>query len=100
MPPVRTPLPNPLSIDDLFALRSGGFILYGTANLSSGTYVISDHRIQASSIPLVSLIAPGGTMGANYKAACTLGALTITAVKTDKSTETSDTSTVSYLIIL
>ena len=99
-PRPHTVLPLPLDIPNLTALKTGGFILFGTVALTSGVATISNNRIQGSSTPLVSYISPAGTMGANLKATVAHGSLTITAVKTDKTTETSDTSTVSYFIVL
>ena len=99
-PPQPTGLAFPLDQNTRFALKNGGFIRSGTAVLSSGTVTISDHRIQTGSIPLVSYITPGGTTGTNLKAVAAQGSLTITAVNTSGTTVTTDTSTVSYLIIL
>ena len=98
----KTPraLPYPLDINTLFALKTGGFVLFGTAVLDTGVATVTDHRIRASSIVIACYTAPNGTMGANLKAVCAQGSLTITAVKSDKSTETSDTSTVAYIVIL
>jgi len=93
-------LPHPLDIDTLFALKTGGFILFGSATLASGVVTVEDRRIKASSIAVVTYQAPGGTTGTNLKAACTDGTLTITAVNTSGSTVNTDTSSVSYLIIL
>lgn len=90
----------PLSQKDLFALRKGGFIVYGTATLSSGTVAVTDRRIQASSIAFATYKTPAGTMGSNLKAVCTANTLTLTAVKLDTTTETSDTSTVGYLVLI
>jgi hypothetical protein len=95
-----TRLPFPLDIPSLHALKDGGFILSGTATLAAGVAAISDKRIHASSVAVVAYVTPAGTMGANLKGVCTAGTLTITAVKSDKTTETSDTSLVAYLIIL
>ncbi len=93
-------LPIPLDIPNRTALKTGGFILFGTVALASGVATITNTRIQGSSIAVASYVAPAGTMGANLKTTIAQGSLTITAIKTDKTTETSDTSTVSYFIVL
>lgn len=90
----------PLRRNDLFALKQGGFILSGTATLASGTVTVSDRRIQPSSVAIVSYKTPAGTLGTNLKGLTAAGSLAITAVATDRSTVTTDTSAVSYLIIL
>lgn len=90
----------PLDFESLFALKKGGFILSGTVDLSSGVATIEDRRIQPSSVAIVSYTAPDGTLGAALTAACAAGTVTITSVKSDLTTETSDASTVAYLIVL
>lgn len=93
-------LPFPLDINTRHALKEGGFILSGIATLASGVATLNDRRIQTSSVATVSYQTPGGTTGTNLKAVCTKGVLTITAVGTGGSTVTTDTSVVSFLIIL
>ena len=93
-------LPFPLDQNTRFALKKGGFILSGTAVLASGTVTVSDQRIQTGSVPLISYVTPGGTTGTNLKAVVAQGSLTITAVNTSGTAVTTDTSTVSFLIVL
>ena len=93
-------LPFPLDINTIFALKNGGFILFGTLTLSSGVGTVTDGRIQASSVALVTYKTPGGTTGTNLKAGCTEDTLTVTAVNTSGTTVTTDTSVVSYLVII
>lgn len=90
----------PLSINTLHALKRGGFILTGTATLASGVATVAHDRIRGNSTPSVSYSEPAGTTGANLKAVCTNGTLTITAVGTDGTTVTTDVSVVSYFIVL
>lgn len=93
-------LPFPLDIDSLHSLKSGGFILFGTATLVSGTVTLNDKRIKMGSIPIASYSTPAGTTGTNLKAVCTQGSLAITAVGTTGSKVTTDTSVVSFFIVL
>lgn len=94
------PLSSPLDIDTLFALKKGGFILTGSATLASGVATVVNSRIRGNSTAVVTYLTPAGTTGANLKAVCADGSLTITAIATDGTTVTTDTSEVSYLIIL
>lgn len=82
----------PLDLKTIFALKKGGFILSGSATLASGTVVVSDRRIQASSVAIISYktnSSPG-----TLRAACTDGTLTIT------SSSATDASEVAYLVVL
>ena len=98
--PLAAVLPFPLDPNTRFALKKGGFILCGVATLVAGTIAVNDRRIQLGSTAIVTYTVPGGTTGTNLKAVCTLGALTITAVGTTGTIVATDTSTVSYLIII
>lgn len=93
-------LPFPLDLNTLFTLKTGGFIAFGTTTLSSGVATVTDHRIRASSTALATYTSPGGTTGTHVKAVCTAGAMTITAIDTAGATVTTDTSAITYLIIL
>lgn len=93
-------LPFPLDIDTLHSLKAGGFILFGTTMLVSGTVTVADRRIQPSSTVIASYRTPAGTTGANLKGVCSAGAITLTAINTSGATVTTDTSKVSYFIVL
>ena len=90
----------PLDPDTIFALTNGDFILVGKATLVSGVVAISDRRIKPSSIAIVSHETIAGTLGVTLGGVCTDSTLTITSYDSGGSTETSETSVVSYLIIL
>ena len=93
-------LPFPLDPDTIFALTNGDFILVGKATLVSGTVDIDDRRIKLSSIAIVSHETIAGTLGVTLGGVCADGKLTITSYDSAGATETSETSVVSYLIIL
>lgn len=93
-------LATPLDINTLHALKKGGFILFGTLTLVSGVATVTDRRIQTGSVSIVSYATPAGTMGANLKAACAQGTLTVTSVKSDATTQTADTSKVAYFLVI
>lgn len=111
----------PLKSPDLTSLRKGGFVLYGTDTLVSGVLTITDNRIKPwnttfknGSVAMATYNASGGTMGSTLRAVCTARTLTITSMKitgtapdaggaitiTGTTANTSDTSTVNWLIIL
>lgn len=89
-------LPLPLGINNLFALKKGGFILFGTATFASGTVTITDSRIRGGSKAFLSydVAAKALSSSGTLSGACTDGQLVI------KSTSGSDASDVAYLIIL
>jgi len=90
----------PLDPETIFALTNGDFILVGKATLISGVVAISDRRVKPSSIAIVSHETIAGTLGVTLVATCTDGTLTITSKDSAGATETSETSVVSYLVIL
>jgi hypothetical protein len=98
--PRAASLPFPLDINLLHSLKLGGFILFGVATLVAGVAVINDRRIQTGSLPIACYQTPAGTTGTNLKAVCAQGTLTITAINTSGSTVTSDTSKVSYFLVI
>lgn len=117
----KTELSFPLGLNELLSLRNGGFIIYGKGTLVSGVLTVNDNRIRVpdgtknkGSVALVSYHTSGGTMGSTLRAVCTAGVLTITSMRitgtsaagggaityTGTEANTSDTSTVNYLVIL
>ena len=86
----------PLTSNDLFALKKGGFILSGTTTLASGAATLSDRRIKPSSKALLGydVAAKALTHPGILSGACSDGELSIA------STSATDASDVAYLIIL
>ena|SRR3990167_2746216 len=111
----------PLAIPRLESLRKGGFIIYGKATLVAGVATINDNKIRVpngdkygGSVAFANYHTSGGTMGSTLIAVCTAGVLTITSMQitgtssvgggaityTGTTANTSDTSTINWLIIL
>lgn len=69
--------------------------------LVSGVRTISDANVTTSSIAVVQKVALGGTVAAGgYKAVCTAGTVTITALQVDgTTTQTANTDTVVGYIV-
>lgn len=89
-------LPFPLDIDSLHSLKKGGFILFGRTTLASGAATVEDRRIQPSSKALVSYDATDSALSNSGTLSVALSAGQLDIASTDGS----DASDVSYLIIL
>lgn len=77
---------------------------YGLATLAAGVCTVTGVALTASSVIMVGLNTPGGTIGAQYKVAAagrntTTGQFVITSIAADKTTNTDDTSTLDFLIL-
>lgn len=72
----------------------------GQISLSSGTISIGVSGVTTSSKAFVTFVSIGGTVATTwqYKAVCTSGTVTITAITNTGSTNTSDTSTLNYFV--
>lgn len=80
-------------------IKQGTGGMSGTATMTSGVATVSITGLTTSdNCSSVTLITPGGTMGARVKAVCTANTLTLTAVGTTGLTVTSETSTYYYEI--
>lgn len=71
----------------------------GSTTLSSGVSTITINGLTTSSRAFVAITTTGGTLGAGYKVVCTANTLTITSVAAAGTTQTLDTSTLSYFVI-
>lgn len=70
----------------------------GQATLVAGTVSVSLTGLTTSSRVFIQQVLSGGTTGTQYKAVCTSGTLTISAISTIGVTVTTDTSTLNYVI--
>lgn len=71
----------------------------GLVTLASGVATISNSLITTASVAVVQQQSPVGTLGAQYKAVCTAGLLTITAITAALGTQVLDTSTLQYILV-
>ncbi len=79
-------------------IKEGGGGKMGVATLVAGSVAISISGLTTNSRAFVQLVTPGGTLGDAFKAVCTTNTLTITSVVAAGTTQTSDTSTLNYVI--
>lgn len=76
-------------------------IVVNTVALVSGVATITITGVTTSSICMATqMITPSGVQGVKYKAVCTASTLTITAIDLSGTTIATDTSTISYTILL
>ena len=94
--PEKPTLPFPLDPNTRHSLKNGGFIITGRVSLSSGSVTVSDPRIRASSLAFVTYDETDTALSSSGTLSVTVadGSLTI------DSTNGSDASDVSYLIIV
>jgi hypothetical protein len=73
----------------------------GQTTLVAGTKTITIAGLTSSSAASIGLVSIGGTVSTTwqYKAVCTANTLTITAITNSGAANTSDTSTLSYIVI-
>jgi len=78
---------------------SGGFM--GQTALTAGVATVTVSGVTTSTRAQVTLVSIGGTVTTTwqYKAVCTANTVTITAIDNTGATNTSDTSTLNYLLI-
>lgn len=83
----------------VFELPVVGVGLQGTVPLVAGVATITDARIKSTSLALVSVASPLGTLGVGYKAVCSAGQLVITGYTALGATQVLDTSSVQYMVV-
>lgn len=74
----------------------------GQVTLTAGTNAVSVTGVTTSSRAVVTLVSIGGTVTTTwqYKAVCTAGTVTISAITNTGTTDTTDTSTLNYIVII